>query len=131
LVEVSSPRRRFALSEHSLVVLIGMMIVTGYRIGHDNAGGGGAWFLENVVIDCPSLGKKWHFPHGRWLAKGEDDGHLERELFPQDLATEEYNPCEYFDDFETKLLFVVTKLLSVLLIEKRILKISRARTRHL
>ena len=49
--------------------------------------------MENVEIDCPSLGKKWHFPHGRWLAKDEDDGKLERELFPQDLATEEYNPC--------------------------------------
>ena len=49
--------------------------------------------MENVEIDCPSLGKKWHFPHARWLAKDEDDGKLERELFPQDLATEEYNPC--------------------------------------
>jgi len=64
------------------------------RIGHDNAGGGGAWYLENVEIDCPSLGKKWFFPHGRWLAKDEDDGQLERELFPQDMATVEYKPCE-------------------------------------
>ena len=65
-----------------------------FRIGHDNAGGGGAWFLDHVEIDSPSLGKKWLFPCGRWLAKKEDDGKLERELWPQDVATEEYIPCE-------------------------------------
>ncbi len=64
------------------------------RIGHDNAGGGGAWFLGHVEIDCPSLGRKWLFPCGRWLAKDEDDGKLERELYPQDTATEEYIPCK-------------------------------------
>ena len=64
------------------------------RIGHDNAGGGGAWFLDRVEIDCPALGRKWVFPCGRWLAKGEDDGQLERELYPQDMATEEYVPCK-------------------------------------
>ncbi|ESO97796.1 hypothetical protein LOTGIDRAFT_208950 [Lottia gigantea] len=63
------------------------------RIGHDNAGGGGAWFLENVGIDAPSLGRKWIFPCGRWLSDKDDDGKLERELYPQELATEEYNPC--------------------------------------
>ena len=31
----------------------------------------------------------------RWLARDEDDGQLERELYPQDVATEEYVPCEY------------------------------------
>ena len=66
-----------------------------YRIGHDNAGllGGGAWLLEKVEIDCPSLGQKWYFPCGRWLAKDKDDGKLERELYPQDMATEEYEAC--------------------------------------
>lgn len=63
------------------------------RIGHDNKGGGGAWFLEKVEIDCPSIGKKWLFPCRRWLAKDEDDGLLERELFPQELDTEIYAPC--------------------------------------
>lgn len=76
----------------AVVVVVVAVVVD--RIGHDNAGGGGAWFLESVEIDCPSLGKKWFFPHGRWLAKDEDDGQLERELFPQDMVTEEYNPCE-------------------------------------
>ena len=71
-----------------------MLLPCYYRIGHDNAGGGGAWYLERVEIDCPSLGKKWYFPCGKWLAKNEGDGLLERELFPQEVATEEYVPCK-------------------------------------
>ncbi|XP_074659812.1 lipoxygenase homology domain-containing protein 1-like [Tubulanus polymorphus] len=63
------------------------------KIGHDDYGGGADWFLDKVEIDCPALGKKWVFPCGRWLGRGEDDGLLERELFPQELATEEYTPC--------------------------------------
>lgn len=64
-----------------------------FRIGHDNAGLGSAWFLDNVTIDCPSVGKKWLFPCNRWLAKNKDDGSLERELFPEDMDTVEYTPC--------------------------------------
>ena len=65
------------------------------RIGHNNANGGGAWLLDKVEIDCPSLGKKWYFPSGRWLAKDEDDGQLERELFPSEGYTEDYIPCRW------------------------------------
>jgi len=68
--------------------------VCAYRIGHDNAGGGGAWYLDRVEIDCPHLGRKWIFPHSRWIATDQDDRQLERELFPQEMATEEYNPCK-------------------------------------
>ncbi|XP_071954737.1 lipoxygenase homology domain-containing protein 1-like [Antedon mediterranea] len=60
------------------------------RIGHDNKGGFAGWMLDKVVIDAPSLGKKWEFPCGRWLDKGEDDGQIERELFPITTRTEEY-----------------------------------------
>ncbi|CAE1278375.1 unnamed protein product [Acanthosepion pharaonis] len=63
------------------------------KIGHDNASYGGAWFLEKVIIDCPSLGKTWTFPCGRWLALDKDDGKLEKELYPQEMATEKYIPC--------------------------------------
>ncbi|XP_064633987.1 lipoxygenase homology domain-containing protein 1-like isoform X3 [Lineus longissimus] len=63
------------------------------RVGHDGAGGGAAWYLDKVEIDCPSLGRRWLFPCGRWMGKGEDDGLLERELLPQEMATEEYIPC--------------------------------------
>ncbi|XP_078580092.1 lipoxygenase homology domain-containing protein 1-like isoform X2 [Branchiostoma floridae x Branchiostoma japonicum] len=62
------------------------------KIWHDNKGGFAGWFLESVEINAPSLGQKWYFPCGRWLDKGQDDGKLERELFPANTATEEYNP---------------------------------------
>ncbi|KAG7241182.1 hypothetical protein INR49_025925, partial [Caranx melampygus] len=63
------------------------------RIGHDNCGGGSAgWFLDWVEIDAPSLGQKQRFPCGRWLDKGEDDGAIVRDLFPNPLQTELYTP---------------------------------------
>uniref|UniRef100_A0A3Q2V469 Lipoxygenase homology PLAT domains 1a n=1 Tax=Haplochromis burtoni TaxID=8153 RepID=A0A3Q2V469_HAPBU len=64
------------------------------RIGHDNNGSAG-WFLDWVEIDAPSLGQKLHFPCGRWLDRGEDDGAIVRELFPNPLQTEFYTPVPY------------------------------------
>lgn len=59
------------------------------------AGGGSAgWFLDWVEIDAPSLGQKLRFPCGRWLDKGEDDGAVVRDLFPNSLQTELYTPCK-------------------------------------
>ncbi|KAL7853335.1 hypothetical protein AOLI_G00201790 [Acnodon oligacanthus] len=62
------------------------------RIGHDNAGGSPGWFLDWVEIDAPSLGQRLHFPCGRWLDKGEDDGAIVRDLYPNELQTELYTP---------------------------------------
>ncbi|XP_057675207.1 lipoxygenase homology domain-containing protein 1-like isoform X3 [Corythoichthys intestinalis] len=71
------------------------------RIGHDNHGGGSAgWFLDWVEIDAPSMGQKLHFPCGRWLDKGEDDGAIARDLFPNPLQTELYTP---FVPYEIKI----------------------------
>ncbi|XP_030598877.1 lipoxygenase homology domain-containing protein 1 [Archocentrus centrarchus] len=71
------------------------------RIGHDNNGGGSAgWFLDWVEIDAPSLGQKLHFPCGRWLDRGEDDGAIVRVLFPNPLQTEFYTP---FVPYEIKI----------------------------
>lgn len=64
------------------------------RIGHDNKGGFAGWMLDKVEIDAPSLGKRWCFPCGRWLDKKEDDGQIERELFPVESRTEEYEKRE-------------------------------------
>uniref|UniRef100_A0A8C6KMV9 ST8 alpha-N-acetyl-neuraminide alpha-2,8-sialyltransferase 5 n=1 Tax=Nothobranchius furzeri TaxID=105023 RepID=A0A8C6KMV9_NOTFU len=61
------------------------------RIGHDNWGSAG-WFLDWVEIDAQSLGQKLCFPCGRWLDKGEDDGAIVRDLFPNPLQTEFYTP---------------------------------------
>ena len=71
-----------------------MIISPAFSISHDDSGFRSDWFLDKVIIDCPSLGKSWTFPCNRWLAKGKDDGKIERELFPQNLETEEYTPCK-------------------------------------
>ncbi|XP_061733262.1 LOW QUALITY PROTEIN: lipoxygenase homology domain-containing protein 1 [Nerophis ophidion] len=70
------------------------------RIGHNNRGGSAGWFLDWVEIDAPSLGQKLRFPCGRWLDKGEDDGAIVRDLFPNPLQTELYTP---FVPYEIKI----------------------------
>ncbi|KAK2516978.1 Loxhd1 [Columba guinea] len=62
------------------------------KIGHDNKGNSTGWFLEWVEIDAPSLGRCLKFPCGRWLDKSEDDGAIERIIFPAELQTTEYIP---------------------------------------
>uniref|UniRef100_A0A8C3EMU7 Lipoxygenase homology PLAT domains 1 n=1 Tax=Corvus moneduloides TaxID=1196302 RepID=A0A8C3EMU7_CORMO len=62
------------------------------KIGHDNTGNSTGWFLEWVEIDAPSLGQCLKFPCGRWLDKSEDDGAIERIIFPAELQTVEYIP---------------------------------------
>uniref|UniRef100_A0A672UC87 Lipoxygenase homology PLAT domains 1 n=1 Tax=Strigops habroptila TaxID=2489341 RepID=A0A672UC87_STRHB len=62
------------------------------KIGHDNKGNSTGWFLEWVEIDAPSLGQCLKFPCGRWLDKSEDDGAVERIIFPAELQTTEYIP---------------------------------------
>ncbi|XP_032531612.1 lipoxygenase homology domain-containing protein 1 [Chiroxiphia lanceolata] len=62
------------------------------KIGHDNKGNSTGWFLEWVEIDAPSLGQCLKFPCGRWLDKSEDDGAIERIIFPAKLQTREYIP---------------------------------------
>ena len=52
------------------------------RISHDNKGGAAGWFLDNVTVDIPSRGEHVVFPCHRWLADDEDDGKIERELYP-------------------------------------------------
>jgi len=60
--------------------------LTKIKIGHDDSGWGSGWFLDKVVIESSALGKKWEFLCGRWLDEDEDDGALERELFPTDTS---------------------------------------------
>ncbi|KAH3761318.1 hypothetical protein Pelo_6863 [Pelomyxa schiedti] len=51
------------------------------KIRHDNSGITSAWFLDKVIIrEEKKGGKEWFFLCGQWLAKGEDDGKIEREL---------------------------------------------------
>lgn len=58
-------------------------------------GGSEGWFLDWVEVDAPSQGQRLRFPCGRWLDKNEDDGAIVRDLYPADLQTELYTPCEW------------------------------------
>lgn len=58
------------------------------------SGGSAGWFLDWVEVDAPSQGQRLRFPCGRWLDKGEDDGAIVRDLYPAELQTELYMPCE-------------------------------------
>ena len=53
------------------------------KIGHDNKGVGPGWHLKEVVIEMPN-GQKMKFPCNRWLAKDEEDGLIERTLYPEE-----------------------------------------------
>lgn len=62
------------------------------RIGHDGKGARAEWHLDRVEISVKTPGSKtgvgaaaakapiYTFPCGRWLAKGREDGAIEREL---------------------------------------------------
>ena len=52
------------------------------KIGHDNTGVAAGWHLEEVVIECAEINKKWIFACNRWLDADQDDGLLEVELVP-------------------------------------------------
>ena len=75
-----------------IIPRISIVLLSFCRIGHDNKGGFAGWYLDNIIIDAPSLGKKWVFPAGRWLDKGKDDGKIETELFPSEDKEENYIP---------------------------------------
>jgi len=64
------------------------------RISHDNKGASAGWFLDDVTVDIPSRGDQVVFPCHRWLADDEDDGKIERELYPgQQTHTNPSNYC--------------------------------------
>jgi hypothetical protein len=50
------------------------------RIRHDGRGDKPGWYLERVVVQREDTNERWIFPCRRWLAKGEDDGQIERVL---------------------------------------------------
>ena len=54
--------------------------LTSVRIRQDGSGLMPGWYLEDIRIKLRHTEQSWYFPCGRWLAKGEDDGALERTL---------------------------------------------------
>ena len=50
-------------------------------IGHDNSGAGAGWYLDRVMVNCPSRGIEQWFLCDKWLARSEGDGLTERTLY--------------------------------------------------
>jgi hypothetical protein len=67
-------------------------VIEKVRVGHDGKGIGAGWFLDKVeirrLLDDNKSAKLYTFPCKRWLAKGEDDGAIVRELVPKDVTEE-------------------------------------------
>ena len=60
------------------------------RIGHDNSGSGPGWHLDNVRIEGPK-GEVYTFPCNKWFDKKEEDGQIERELYPDNNGKKSKN----------------------------------------
>ena len=52
------------------------------RIGHDNKGIAPGWHLREVKILTP-FQENYVFPCDKWLDKNEDEGQIERVLYPE------------------------------------------------
>ncbi|CAM4967373.1 unnamed protein product [Rotaria socialis] len=65
--------------------------LTALDIRHNNTGVRRGWYLEKVVVDCPSTGIKQTFPCNNWLADYEGDRRIERRL-KEDLSLRKTYP---------------------------------------
>ena len=50
------------------------------RVRHDNTGHRPGWFLDRVTVHNENTDEEFVFPCGRWLARDEDDGQVDRVL---------------------------------------------------
>lgn len=53
-------------------------ILTCIRLGHDNSGLVRSLMVEMVLVHCTTTGQTYRFSCGRWFARAEDDGSIER-----------------------------------------------------
>ncbi len=65
------------------------------RIRHDGKGVAAGWHLQEVVIECEEVNRKWVFSCNRWLDKNEGDGRIEVELKPVESELEMLERTEY------------------------------------
>ena len=56
--------------------------LTSLFVFHGNKEKGTGWFLERITVRVDSLDKEWHFACKKWLDTGEEDGVIERILYP-------------------------------------------------
>lgn len=90
----NSGGKRTYCKTNKAVIYISTALYKKTKLFFSESGGSAGWFLDWIDIDAPSQGQRMRFPCGRWLDKGEDDGATVRDLYPADLQTEFYTPCE-------------------------------------
>ncbi|XP_065519706.1 lipoxygenase homology domain-containing protein 1 isoform X2 [Lathamus discolor] len=76
----SNKFERNQLDEFSFSDMLSLGDLCKVRIWHDNKGIAPGWHLEYVDVMDSAMDKTFRFQCDRWLAKGEDDGQLIREL---------------------------------------------------
>lgn len=91
----SGGERTYCPKTNKAVIYISTALYKKNKLFFSESGGSSGWFLDWIDIDAPSQGQRMRFPCGRWLDKGEDDGATVRDLYPADLQTEFYTPCEW------------------------------------
>ncbi|CAF0916712.1 unnamed protein product [Rotaria sordida] len=80
-----------SIDKFTIDVPINLSPLAALDIGHDNSGIGSGWYLDKVIVECPSTGIKQTFPCNNWLADNEGDKRIERRL-KEDLSLRETNP---------------------------------------
>ncbi|XP_068857631.1 lipoxygenase homology domain-containing protein 1 [Aphelocoma coerulescens] len=76
----SNKFERNQMDEFSFSEMLSLGDLCKVRIWHDNKGIAPGWHLEYIDVMDSALDKTFRFQCDRWLAKGEDDGQLIREL---------------------------------------------------
>ncbi|XP_010010483.1 PREDICTED: lipoxygenase homology domain-containing protein 1-like, partial [Nestor notabilis] len=76
----SNKFERNQMDEFSFSDMLSLGDLCKVRIWHDNKGIAPGWHLEYIDVMDSATDKTFRFQCDRWLAKGEDDGQLIREL---------------------------------------------------
>ena len=66
----------------------------GLQIGHDGITPKDGWFIEQIEVDMPTVGKHYFFPCKRWLSKDKEDGQISRVLKVADAESVQYKPSK-------------------------------------
>ncbi|XP_059690106.1 lipoxygenase homology domain-containing protein 1 [Gavia stellata] len=76
----SNKFERNQMDEFNFLDMLSLGDLCKVRIWHDNKGIAPGWHLEYIDVKDSAMDKTFRFQCDRWLAKGEDDGQLIREL---------------------------------------------------
>ena len=72
------------------------------RIGHDDHGLGSAWYLDKVIVEDESVGKRFVFIGQRWLDRNQNDHQTECDLIEGDMVTHAVDDHEQAETFLTE-----------------------------